>query len=831
MQQQMSMSSYQRNLFETRYKAPRSQESGWLDVFARVASCLALKLAPYGLPDLRESYFELMAGGLFIAGSPQLWNFGTERRFADCGSSCYTGYMGDSLEEFREADSHAEAVYVASGGFGLHLDSVRPRGTYIRHCSEGAMGSMCDGGPALRVEGTTGYITGSGRARGALMLQLSVGHPDAVEFMLKKNVQALGWMDDWPANAEAVVRTVLPDETGAVRSARVHRLMPLIFEFSSRYSTARRWPTIAEASSEMWSFDRLDEAVGAGILAIRDDRIVPMVTDWAKEEGAPGRHRPANLDWSLPRQNCNMSVRFPDEFMRAVEADLPWTFSWFSPEECGPGQEPVTKTDMPWEGQYGLRETNYNLHVDKDTSELSFVVDYPARKYGVVITTWEGLLENLRPNQNQWRDSDYARSFHRHLEPTISRYSGRIMARQVWEMFVEASHDHADPAAVFSGTYEMFNPTDPAVYGERLSNPCAEYVNPPGGSCNLGSVNLRECCDRVGPVAYPEADSRRAMESAADWALVRDSQAFRALLALVQTVSRSATDYLTATLQHNRAPVEFIEQMTREHFRTVGLGIMGLAEAMMHFHVRYGSVCSEHLTAAIMSEIALSAWERSFELAMGHGMPKPLAWNQGRMSRIFTLRAYNCDAYGLTADHSARWYSLIKRVDAGEYGTHTCVTSVAPTGTISMIAGWVTGGKTVTSGVEPVYSWVVLRKDNSGKEIVENDLRLSPEHSGMPWMVTAMDGISPMDHVRVQAGACAFCCMSVSKTVNMPSTATVEELSELYFEAWRRRIPSTAPYVDGSKPMQVLTALECPSGECRVDYSALLSEGQQATAK
>ncbi|KKK59316.1 hypothetical protein LCGC14_3035600, partial [marine sediment metagenome] len=172
-------SEYEKNLFMTRYQNPIDpHETTWEDIFARVVRTVT------GKPSLQMKFESMMSSGRVIASSPQLWNYGTGRRNPRNGSSCFTGRMGDTLEDFRRADSDAEAVYVASGGMGLLLNEVRPRGCKIRHCSEGAMGSMCSGGPAKRIEGTTGYITGSGRARGALMLQLSVWHPDAIEFIL-----------------------------------------------------------------------------------------------------------------------------------------------------------------------------------------------------------------------------------------------------------------------------------------------------------------------------------------------------------------------------------------------------------------------------------------------------------------------------------------------------------------------------------------------------------------------------------------------------------------------------------------------------------------------
>ena len=151
-----------------------------------------------------------------------------------------------------------------------------------------------------------------------------------------------------------------------------------------------------------------------------------------------------------------------------------------------------------------------------------------------------------------------------------------------------------------------------------------------------------------------------------------------------------------------------------------------------------------------------------------------------------------------------------------------------------MISGWlmtreasngVTNTKTVTGGGEPPFSWDVFMQNSAGTQETHHDLWYTDEHRGTPWMVTSSQ-VTPTDHVRMQAAACAFCCMSVSKTINMDETATVEDVREAYELAWRLSIPGTSIYRNNSKPMQVLSALECPSGECAVDYSAMPSDDQ-----
>jgi ribonucleotide reductase alpha subunit len=797
--------AYEVNLFEQRYKAPGSDERGWGDVFERVVNVVVNHAENIGVnvTGMKSEFLTAMAMALFVPGSPQLWNYGTKRRSARNGSSCYVGPMGDTLKEFRQADSDAEDVYTSSGGYGLNVSSVRPRGTKIKHCSEGAMGSMCEGGPALRIEGTTGYITGSGRARGALMLQIDDRHPDVLEFILAKSPSVLGWLDDWPTNAEAVL---------VASDAQV--LSPFVHRFSTLFLKGKEWPTWEEAMDHMLHQD-LDEAIGAKIVSLIDGRVVPMVTDWST-----GQSREANRDWELPLQNCNMSVRFSDAFMSAKDTGGDWTFAWWSKDSVKDGELPWTKTDALGEG---LREYDKAFDVDEDYSSVTESESCRAR-YAVIITTWEGLRANLAPNQNQWRDTKYARFYRTKILPAIGHLKGRIKAAQIWDLFCFNAWNHADPGAVFRDTYERFQPVDSSVYGERLSNPCSEYTNSPGGSCNLASVNLRACADPVDTSSLGRWPDWRdvGFHDEIHWTWLAKSPEFEAFLGNVKHAATLTARYIAMAMEHNECPVEFIDRMSREHFRTVGVGIMGLVEAMIKFHVKYGSKCAEGFAATVMSEVALAAWEESFRLAKV-GLSTPKAWNGTKMTEIFLRREWLARDYKVADNHDVRWRDLSFRAAQGEVAAHTCVTSVAPTGTISMIASWVSSRlneakTTVTSGVEPPYSWGVGRKDNSGEDVTSHDMWANPEHRAKPWMVTAMDGVSPEAHIAVHGAVCAFCCMSVSKTVNLPKSATVHDISDAYTKSWSLGIPGTSVYRDQSKPMQVLTALECPSGECKIDW-------------
>lgn len=837
------VSEYESDLFFGRYSDPgNSEETTWEHVFERVSHAVAFDTkGPVAFKrHLAEKFYNMMSTATAIPSSPQLWNYGADRRFPRNGSSCFTGRMGDTLKDFHQADSDAEDVYVASGGFGLLLDEVRPRGCKIKHCSEGAMGSMCIGGPARRIEGTTGYITGSGRARGALMLQQSIWHPDAVEFILAKRPTCRGWLDDWPTNARGAIRG--SDKIDQSYSNSVINL------YSTEFVKRKEWPTEDEVNLMGQSFGLSETHLYLGISYLKEvgvlqevkGRLVPHVIDWVMG----GDARPANRDWDLPMQNCNMSIRLSDEFMAAVENNQPWVFAFF--DESPPKEDEVSWTKTDANGNLEEIVDGSWFELSEDGTHLEHFEGYDddlpgTYRYGVALTTWEGIRANMSPNKNQWRDTDYARFYREVLVPCTQKYTGRIMARQVWNLINENAWNHADPGVVFSSTYERFQPVDTEVYGPRLSNPCSEYVNSAGGSCNLISVNLRRAVEQV-PYRYMTELSESShvwvtegLGTEKDWMILRDTSAMQAYLDEVHRAATDAMEYIAYALEYNEAPVEYIHRLTSQHFRTVGVGVMGLAEALMYFHIEYGSRAAECFAAATMSEVALACWEKSFELAMVDGWMKPKGWSGDRMAAIFDTRQVNGFDYRCPETQIQRWANLVDRVIEGEYASHTCVTSVAPTGTISMIAKFqmsrsasngVYRHREVTSGIEPPFFWGVARQDSSGNDTNFHDLYNTPEHNDRPWMKTAMD-VTSDGHVLMQAAVTAFCCMSVSKTINLVEEATIDDVANGYMLAWRKGVPGTSLYRDNCKPMQVLTALECPSGECTVDLSGL-GQGVQA---
>lgn len=825
-------SSYEENLFTSRYKW--EEEANWEAVFSRVANAVTQD------PDKRRKYKSYMSNGCFLPSSPQLWNFGTNKPYNRAGSSCYTLGIEDNLDSFEQNATDARKIFVASGGAGWLFDNCRPRGVAIAHSVSACVGLMGFGGPLRRLEAMTGYITNGGRERGAMMAQLSVEHPDAIEFICAKRPVWIG-------------------------------------------------------------------------------------------RGEPTHSQPWN--YKLELQNCNMSIRLSDCFMRAVEQNLPWVFSWYGDDGKG-----HLGTSVDGQPTHEARRIHYHPN---GTISHSPGTNGSSYKRGSILTTWEGVKKTLAPNPRNFKDVDHAFLYRTSLLPAISRHSGPLMARQIFDLICRCTWESGDPGVVFDNTTERWNPTP--KYGKRHSNPCLlgytlvdtadgcipieklaqmsaageklpmvfswgadglpclvqptrawktkevnhfvrvktgkgvvvdctsehKFLTVQGGWITAGELSLYThiqdiehfnndkytggdavwSVDIIVPdklvavydLSVPETEcfavtneggNRRRTLIVHNCAEFLDpkggsclliSQNLRAaaekanghiptFLKVVERWATKATQYINDALNHCVAPVKYIEEMTRTVYRNVGQGVMGLAEALMICGRDYGDESGTSLASQIMESIALASWETSFTLHAQDSVTyrKPLGWDPERMYSIFKMRG---DLPIST--QRARWQALADRVAGGECATNVTVTAIAPTGSISMICGWqmsrlVGKPKQVSSGCEPPFDRAVGRQDNSGNTVIYHDLARHP-------LFRAAGELSPNQHVSMQAALTQFTCMGVSKTVNLPNSATPADIANAYFQAWQQGVPATAVYRDGSKPFAVLTGLvECPSGECEV---------------
>ena len=351
---------------------------------------------------------------------------------------------------------------------------------------------------------------------------------------------------------------------------------------------------------------------------------------------------------------------------------------------------------------------------------------------------------------------------HRLVNPRTARTVGTIAAGELFERICAAAWQGGDPGLLFLDRVNRDNPL-PTLGRIEATNPCGEVPLLPYESCNLGSLNLARFVD-----------------------------AGKVDLARLGATVHLAVRFLDDVIDVSRYPVAELEAPAHAA-RKVGLGLMGLAEMLATLGIPYDSAAALRLAARVTGFVETEARQASSALAAERG-PFPLY----PQSRLHTR--------GIGPLRNAQ------------------LTSIAPTGTISLIAG-------TTSGIEPMFA-LSYRRHVLGRDLAETNAlfeRTAREggfyseelmtevgrtgtvrqlHTVPPEVraafVTALE-IRPEWHLQMQAAVQRHVDAAVAKTVNLPAKATIGDVRALYLAAWRAKVKGITVYRDGSRPGQVLT--------------------------
>ena len=382
------------------------------------------------------------------------------------------------------------------------------------------------------------------------------------------------------------------------------------------------------------------------------------------------------------------------------------------------------------------------------------------------------------------------------VNPRTKEVTGRLNAKKVFDLITKLAWQYGDPGMILIDRVNnsRANPT-PLVGTIEATNPCAEQPLLPYDACTLGSVNLSKF------VVDSESNRRISTEEAINWKELEEAV-------------HTAIHFLDNVLDMNEYPVEEINEMTAK-IRRVGLGVMGWADMLVKIQIGYDTQQAFDLAEKVMQFVQKEADNASVDLARVRGV----------------FPAFKGSIYDKPARQSSSSLRISESNDLGEGGKNGLKlrngarTTIAPTGTISLLAD-------CSSGIEPHFALTFAKNTIEGKRLFntnpyflealkeqgldsEDVLAKIEENKGsvqnlseipedLRKVFTVAGDISPKDHVRMAAAFQKYTANGISKTINFPNEATVEDVREAYWLSYELGCNMITIYRDGSRDKQVL---------------------------
>jgi ribonucleoside-diphosphate reductase alpha chain len=394
-----------------------------------------------------------------------------------------------------------------------------------------------------------------------------------------------------------------------------------------------------------------------------------------------------------------------------------------------------------------------------------------------------------------------------------ARTNGEVIeevdARELWDKIAYAAWACADPGIQYDDIINDWH-TTPESGRITASNPCSEYMHLDNSSCNLASLNLLKFLNPDG--SFDSEKFTKASE----------------LIITAMDISICFADF----------PTEKIGETTRA-YRQLGIGYANLGALLMAIGLPYDSTEGQALAAAITSLMSAASYRRSAELAGVVGPYDGYAHNKAGHDRIMRKHeAANANLRAISEvdrsvlDAATRQWALNTSIGASNGWRNSQASLLAPTGTIGFMMDC------DTTGIEPDFSLVKYKKLSTGgsmqivnqtipfalhrlgysQETIEAIIDhistnghvvdapgLKTEHYAIFDTAVGIRAIDPMGHVRMMAAVQPFLSGAISKTVNMPETATIEEVKEIYFQGWKMGLKALAIYRDNCKVGQPLS--------------------------
>lgn len=355
-----------------------------------------------------------------------------------------------------------------------------------------------------------------------------------------------------------------------------------------------------------------------------------------------------------------------------------------------------------------------------------------------------------------------------------------VKAKYLWDLITESAWAAGEPGCVFLERCQKWSNT--WYFEDIISvNPCGEQPLPEWGVCNLGSVNLSSFV-KNGEIDWQDLGRTTSI-------------AVRFLDNVID-----ATPYF---FDGNR--------QAQANVRRVGLGTMGLADMLIKLGIRYGSEQALKTVEQVYKFMRDQVYLSSVEIASEKGSFP--AFDKNKYLQGYFIKQLPEQIQSAIAQHGIR---------------NAVLQTQAPTGTISILAG-------VSSGIEPVFDFSFKRKDRLGEHIVYHPLykeykKAHPEEEMPDYFVSSME-LTPLEHVRMQAGVQKYTDASISKTVNAPEGHTRQDVTELYIKAYELGCKGVTYFRENSRDVAVLESLNKKDKKAAVPATPVQSEQRHIKPK
>ncbi|MBS1812641.1 MAG: adenosylcobalamin-dependent ribonucleoside-diphosphate reductase [Acidobacteria bacterium] len=355
-------------------------------------------------------------------------------------------------------------------------------------------------------------------------------------------------------------------------------------------------------------------------------------------------------------------------------------------------------------------------------------------------------------------------------------HPGMIFAPDVWRRIIASTHQWAEPGIIFIDNVNRHNPLMNSMGPKRASNPCAEQMLHDYNACNLGSIDVAKYYDQA--------------NNDLDWERLK-----RDIYWCVRFL-----DNVVDVCDWPLAQIHDVVHRTRP----IGLGIMGFADLLLHKRMKYGSEEAANYAELLMQFIRRESWQASLAIGAEKGVMPEFEPNRASYETLL----YGKVGVDRSIPLTPRNYE---------------VTTVAPTGTISLVAE-------TSSGCEPNFSYAYVRKDTLGKRVYAHPLaaqvlgltfdplneasveaaaeQIEKRYCELPDYFVDAHSLTPDEHLSMLKAFQQHVDNSISKTVNAPAGYTLEDTDRVHRLAWKFGVKAVSYYRDGSRDEQVLTTIQ-----------------------